>query len=133
MTGKMGGDNNAFTTNDATQYYFVAPSAYLDILLHIEATRMRGLMVATRTGHGERRDRTGSLARYFRPGFLASRKRKAHSVRRHRLRRRSAGHAAFVRQDHAQISAQFYNDWYTPNNAIFVIVGDVDPQATLAR
>src|ERR1700722_6394418 len=34
MTGKMGGDNNAFTTNDATQYYFVAPSAYLDILLH---------------------------------------------------------------------------------------------------
>ena len=42
MTGKMGGDNNAFTTNDATQYYFVAPSAYLDVLLHIEATRMRG-------------------------------------------------------------------------------------------
>ena len=46
MTGKMGGDNNAFTTNDATQYYFVAPSAYLDILLHIEATRMQGLLVS---------------------------------------------------------------------------------------
>src|SRR5690348_17099223 len=40
MTGKMGGDNNAFTTADATQYYFVAPAQYLDILLHIESTRI---------------------------------------------------------------------------------------------
>ena len=42
MTGKMGAENNAFTTNDATQYYFVAPAQYVDLLLKIEATRMRG-------------------------------------------------------------------------------------------
>ena len=33
MTGKMGAENNAFTTNDATQYYFVAPAQYVDLLL----------------------------------------------------------------------------------------------------
>jgi zinc protease len=47
MTGKMGADNNAFTTNDATQYFFVAPSQYLDMLLHIEAIRMRGAQLTT--------------------------------------------------------------------------------------
>ncbi|HSN01406.1 MAG TPA: insulinase family protein, partial [Rudaea sp.] len=46
MTGKMGAENNAFTTNDATQYYFVAPAQYVDLLLKIEATRMRGAQLS---------------------------------------------------------------------------------------
>src|SRR5579875_2048696 len=29
ITGKMGAENNAFTTSDATQYFFVAPAQYL--------------------------------------------------------------------------------------------------------
>ena len=33
----------------------------------------------------------------------------------------------------AQMLKQFHDAWYAPNNAILVIVGDVDPQATLTK
>src|SRR5579875_3716052 len=42
MAGKMGARLDAFTTNDATQFYFLAPAQYTDMLLHIESIRMRG-------------------------------------------------------------------------------------------
>ena len=40
---KAGGDNNAFTSNDITNYYSFAPSKNLDLLLYLEADRMEKL------------------------------------------------------------------------------------------
>lgn len=42
---KAGGDNNAFTSNDITNYYSFAPSKNLDLLLYLEADRMEKLMI----------------------------------------------------------------------------------------
>ena len=72
MTGKMGADNNAFTTNDATQYYFVAPSNYLDILLHIESTRMEGALLTQKDWDRERGAIEQEVSRDISdPGYLA--------------------------------------------------------------
>ncbi|TAM02108.1 MAG: insulinase family protein, partial [Rhodanobacter sp.] len=134
MTGKMGGDNNAFTTNDATQYYFVAPAAYLDVLLHIEASRMRGAELGPKDWGLEKGAIEQEVSRDISdPGFLAFEKAEG-------ILYAGTGYAAdplgtrpsFDKTTPSTLQ-KFYNDWYQPNNAILVIVGDVDPAATLKQ
>lgn len=134
MTGKMGADNNAFTTNDATQYYFVAPSNYLDLLLHIESTRMNGALLTQQEWERERGAIEQEVSRDIsEPEFLAFQKAE-------RILYAGTGYAddpLGTRPSFDKTTAQdlqkFYKDWYTPNNALLVIVGDVDPQQTLAK
>ncbi|HKT27846.1 pitrilysin family protein [Dyella sp.] len=134
MTGKMGADNNAFTTNDATQYYFVAPSNYLDLLLHIESTRMDGALLSQQDWERERGAIEQEVSRDIsQPEFLAFQKAEG-------ILYAGTGYAedplgtrsSFGKTTAADLQA-FYKDWYAPNNALLVIVGDVNPQQTLAK
>jgi zinc protease len=134
MTGKMGADNNAFTTNDATQYYFVAPSNYLDILLHIESTRMEGALLTQKDWDRERGAIEQEVSRDISdPGYLAFQKAE-------RILYAGTGYAedplgtrpSFDKTTSAHLQS-FYKDWYAPNNALLVIVGDIDPQNTLDK
>ena len=40
-----GGESNAFTTPDTTQYYNIAPSSQLELMLQLEAHRMNGFKI----------------------------------------------------------------------------------------
>lgn len=134
MTGKMGGDNNAFTTNDVTQYYFVAPSAYLDVLLHIEAARMRGARLGDKDWGLEKGAIEQEVSRDISdPGFLAFEKAEEILYRGTGYAADPLGTRPSFDKTTSKVLHTFYNDWYQPDNAIFVIVGDVDPQATLAQ
>ena len=44
IAAAMGGDLNGLTQTTATQYLFTVPANALDIVLHIEADRMRGVI-----------------------------------------------------------------------------------------
>ena len=134
ITGKMGGQNNAFTTNDATQYFFVAPSAYLPILLRIEAARMRGALLTSKDWDLEKgaieQEVSGDISN---PGFLAFEKAEADLYAGTGYQLDPLGTRPSFDKTTPDVLRRFYDDWYQPNNAVFVIVGDVDPQATLAQ
>ncbi len=134
MTGKMGANSNAFTTNDATQFSIVAPAAYLDVMLHIEASRMRGALLADQDWNLEKGAIEQEVSRDISdPGFVAFEHAENILYAGTGYAEDPLGTRPSFDQTTARMLRKFYDDWYQPNNAIFVIVGDVDPQATLAN
>jgi zinc protease len=133
--GITGGDLDADTTSGVTQYYFTVPSAYLDVALRAERSRATGLLVTQPLWLQERgaitqevqQDNSDAFYRLFTKmqerliggtpyakSTLGTVNDFAHNVNSTQLRR-------------------FYDRWYHPNNAVYIIAGDVDPQTTIAR
>ncbi len=134
MTGKMGAENNAFTTNDATQYFFVAPAQYLDMLLHIESIRMRGAQLTDKDWDLEKGAIEQEVSRDISdPSFLAFQQAEKILYAGTGYAEGALGSRPSFDKTTGKILQGFYNKWYRPNNAILVIAGDVDPEATLAK
>ena len=134
MTGKMGAENNAFTTNDATQYFFVAPAQYLDMLLRIESIRMRGAQLTDKDWSLEKGAIEQEVSRDISdPSYLAFQQAERTLYAGTGYAEDALGSRPSFDKTTGAILRQFYNDWYVPNNAILVIAGDVDPATTLAK
>jgi zinc protease len=134
IAANMGGAFNAQTMQDATQYYFVTPAQDLEVALHVEALRMRGIDVSEAQWAKERgaieqevsRDLSSPDFKFYTQmlGQMFAGTPYAHSP---------LGTRESFDKTSAAMLKQFHDTWYAPNNAIVVIVGDVDPQATLAK
>jgi len=134
MTGKMGAENNAFTTNDATQYFFVAPAQYLGMLLHIEAIRMRGAQLTDKGWDLEKGAIEQEVSRDISdPGYLAFQQVERTLYAGTGYAEDALGSRPTFDKTTGKVLQGFYDKWYVPNNAILVIAGDVDPQTTLAK
>lgn len=134
MTGKMGAENNAFTTNDATQFFFVAPAQYVDLLLKIEATRMRGAQLTDKDWALEKGAIEQEVSRDISdPGYLAFMEAERALYAGTGYAEDALGSRPTFDKTTGKVLQGFYDSWYVPNNALLVIAGDVDPQATLAQ
>ena len=134
MVGKMGAKDNAFTTNDATQYYFVAPSQYLDVLLHIESARMKGAKLSEGGWRLERGAIEQEVSRDIsNPGQLAFEEAERALYAGTGYAEDPLGSRPSFDKTTGTTLRKFYDQWYAPNNAILVIAGDVDPVAALTK
>ncbi|MEJ2457348.1 MAG: pitrilysin family protein [Novosphingobium sp.] len=134
LAANMGGAFNADTTESVTQYFFTVPRQDLDVALHIHAIRMKGADMSDAEWQKERgaieqevsRDLSSPTFKFYTDlrGRLFAGTPYAHTP----LGTRDS----FDKTTGADL-AKFYRTWYAPNNAILVIAGDVDPQATMAR
>ena len=139
LIAKFGGDHNAFTSYDYTGYYEMFPVNRLELALELEADRMTNLRFDSdefveefqqerNVVMEERRQRTDDnpLARAFEKfrKLALPDSPKGESV---------IGPMQEIASTEIEDLQQWYKNWYTPNNATLVIVGDVNPEQTLEK
>ncbi len=127
-----GGVNNAFTTQDKTYYFELLPSNQLELGLWLESERMfhakvdiTGVETQREVVKEERRQRIDNQPYGTIVGESMKRAFKEHPYRWEPIGSMDHLNAA-TESDYKQ----FYNDFYTPNNAVLSIAGDIDIEAT---
>ncbi|MDR2014514.1 MAG: insulinase family protein [Azoarcus sp.] len=127
----LGGRDNAFTSRDFTSYFQQIPPAHLGTMMTLEADRMKNLALTDEAFSREievikeeRRLRTDD-----RPRALVHEQLMAAVFQAHPYQHPIIGWMTDLETMAAEDARTWYRNWYTPNNATLVVVGDVDHQA----
>lgn len=130
----MGGNFNADTRESVTQYLFTVPAEDLDVALNIEATRMRSVLDTEEDWDKERGAIEQEVAQDLSdPDYVLFAKLRAAMFAGTPYEHDALGTRPSFDRTSAAMLKEFHDAWYAPNNAILIIVGDLDPQATLAK
>ncbi len=128
----MGGAFNANTRESLTQYLYTVPAEDLDVALHIEAIRMGGVLDSAADWEHERGAIEQEVAQDLSsPQYVLYAKLRAALFSGTPYEHDALGTRESFDKTDAQALKHFYDTWYAPNNAILVIVGNVDPSKTL--
>jgi zinc protease len=130
----MGGMFNADTQQTVTQYFLTAPAEDLDVALHIESIRMRGVLDSEKLWEQERGAIEQEVAQDLSsPEYVFYTKLLASVFKGTPYAHTPLGTVPSFNQTTGAMLKKFYDTWYVPNNAILVIVGDVQPEKALAE
>jgi zinc protease len=131
---QLGGENNADTQQNITQYYATVPAADLDIALQAQATCLRGVDNSDQEWAQERGAIEQEVARDLsNPTYKFVSRLNEDMFAGTPYAHDPLGTKSSFDATTGQMLKDFYSKWYTPGNAILVIVGDVDPASTLSR
>jgi zinc protease len=134
VTAAVGGSFNADTQQTLTQYFFTVPVQDLDAALQIESLRMRGILATKKSWSQERGAIEQEVAQDLsNPQYVAYTKLLANLFRGTPYAHTPLGTRPSFDKTSAAMLKKFHDMWYAPNNAVLVIVGDVQPQDTLAH
>ncbi len=129
-----GGSDNAFTSYDYTAYFQRVAADRLDLMMQMESDRMNNLRlteddIATerQVVIEERNQRTENN-----PNALAREQILAAQYLNHRYGIPIIGWMHETEQLSRQDALDFYDLYYSPNNAILVVAGDVTPDQVMA-
>ncbi|HSL48651.1 MAG TPA: pitrilysin family protein [Candidatus Deferrimicrobiaceae bacterium] len=129
-----GGRDNAFTSQDLTGYYTNIAADRLDLVLRLEADRMRNLLLDAAEIDSERK--VVMEERRMRseddPDGLVYEAMNSLAFKAHPYRWPIIGWMSDIARINPAELRAFYDTYYVPNNAILVIAGDVRPAAALA-
>jgi zinc protease len=130
---KLGGKENAFTSKDYTAYYQTLPSQYLEEALKFESDRMSNLVVKKEDFlkeieviKEERRLRTDDQSE-----GIAYEQLYANAYANSSYHDPIIGWMEDLNHMTEKDISDWYDNWYAPNNATAVIVGDIDFDKTI--
>ena len=129
---QLGGYDNADTQQTITQYFTTIPAADLEVALRVDAACMRDVVDAD----AEWRQEKGAIEQEVARDLSEPTYKFITRLNQGMFGGTPYAHDAlgtresFEKTTGAMLKA-FYRQWYAPNNAILVIAGDVDPQATI--
>lgn len=128
---EAGGENNAWTNNDLTNYYDVLPFENLETALWAEADRMQNLMLSDKSVEVQR----SVVKEEFKQRCLNAPYGDVGHILRNMVYEthpyrwpvigKSLSHIETVPTDKIR---EFYNSFYSPDNAILSVVGNVDSE-----
>jgi zinc protease len=131
---RAGGENNAYTTNDYTNFYDIVPAENLETTLWLESDRMLALSITKRAFEVQRK----VVLEEFKETCLNEpygdfwHHLSEMMFERHPYRWPVIGlapeHLEGATVDDVR---DFYRHWYGPNNAVLAIAGNVDTAETL--
>lgn len=134
IIAENGGRENAFTSYDYTAYFQQLEKSRLPVAFELEADRMQNLTLAEeefrkeiKVVMEERRLRTED-----RPEAIVHEKFMATAYRVHPYKHPIIGWMADLESMTIKDMQDWYRRWYTPGNAILVVVGDVEPKEVFA-
>jgi zinc protease len=128
LTEDVGGNNNAFTSDDVTAYHEVVPSNYLETILWAEAERLSNLNVDEPNFLSERK----VVQEEFRQGVLAQPYGRFYeaiqtlSYTTHPYRRTTIGTIEDLEAATVADAQNFHKTFYRPDNATLIVVGDFE-------
>jgi zinc protease len=133
LIAAMGGRVNADTQQTVTQYFFTVPVEDLEVALRIEAIRMQGVLDSEELWAEERGAIEQEVAQDIsNPMYVFYMKLLEKMFEGTPYAHDALGTRPSFQKTTGSMLKAFYDKWYLPNNAIMVIVGDVDPKETLS-
>ena len=133
MVAEIGGQENAFTSTDYTGYFQRVAKEHLAMVMELEADRMTNLVLTEDNSAAElqvvleeRRSRVENS-----PGAQLGEALDAALFMSHPYGRPIIGWRHEIETLTAKDAIEFYEQYYTPNNAILIVAGDVEPDEVL--
>ena len=134
ISAAMGGDVNADTQQAVTQYFFTMPAENLDLALHIESIRMRGIDDTEKSWDQERGAIEQEVAQDLsNPEYVFYTNLQALMFKGTPYAWDALGSRPSFDKTTGAMLKEFHDTWCVPNNAVLVIVGDVQPDQALAK
>jgi zinc protease len=134
IVARLGGQDNAFTSQDITSYFQRVAKEKLGQVMEMESDRMANLrldekdvLTERKVIMEERRSRVDND-----PGSLLQEQIMAALYTAHPYRTPVIGWETEIRKLERPDALAFYKKFYAPNNAILVVTGDVQPEEVMA-